>query len=43
MEIKNAAAVYFSPGGTTGLAARTVAAALGECKEYDFTSRAEPV
>ena len=43
MEIKNAAAVYFSPGGTTGLAARTVAAALGECKEYNFTSRAEPV
>ena len=40
MEINSVSAVYFSPGGSTKVVAKTVASALGECTERDFTSRA---
>lgn len=42
MEIKNVSAVYFSPGGSTALCAKRVAAGLAEdFAAHDFTSRPE--
>lgn len=41
MEIKDAGAVYFSPGGSTKAVAVAVASGIGECREYDFTSRTQ--
>ena len=42
MEIKNVSAVYFSPGGSTALRAKRVAAGLAEdFAAHDFTSRPE--
>ena len=38
MKIKSVTALYFSPGGTCALAARTAAAAIGPFSEADFTS-----
>ncbi len=43
MDIADCSAIYFSPGGSTATVARTVASGLGECREYDFTSRAQPL
>lgn len=43
MSIQNAASIYFSPGGSTGLCARTVAEALGAAAEYDFTTAPQPL
>ena len=36
---ENVSAIYFSPGGTTKIAAEAVASAIGEAASYDFTSR----
>lgn len=43
MEIRNVTSVYFSPGGSTKLAANAMASALGAYTEHDFTSRGEAV